>query len=140
MSVIATSYNNFSRVVKFEQSPEKAICRDAVVINDLAATLPVGQVMGKVTATGKWKVCLTAAVDGSQNPAGVLICDGLGLAQPVVVAASTDTNAVLLTRGSAIVADNALTLGAAGVGGPTLAAVKAAFLALNDPILVETQI
>jgi hypothetical protein len=49
------------------------------VINDTAQTLKVGAVLGKVTATGKYKLALSAAVDGSQTPVAVLIADGMGL-------------------------------------------------------------
>lgn len=136
MSVILTSSPRFSHVVKYEQEPSLGLCRDAVVFNDTAQTLKVGTVLGKVTATGKYRVALSASADGSQNPVAVYIADGLGLSHDLTVAASTDTTIVALTRGKAIVSASNLILGT----GITVSAVKAAFLALNDPIFVETTI
>jgi hypothetical protein len=136
MSVIATDTTRFSAVVKEEYKPELGFCRESIVINDVAATLKVGTVLGKVTATGKWKVALSAAVDGSQTPAGVYIADGLGQSQELVVPAATDTKALILARGPAIVADAGLTLGT----GITASAAKTALQALNPPILVEAAI
>jgi hypothetical protein len=34
-----------------------------------------GSLMGKITATGKWVLSVAAAVDGSQDPRGVLLHD-----------------------------------------------------------------
>lgn len=134
MSVIATDSTRFSALVKYELSPEKAICRESIVINDSAATLKVGTVLGKVTATGKYKVALSAAVDGSQTPVAVLIADVLGRSQDIALPATTDTKALVLARGPVIVADSALVLGT----GITAAAAKTALLAVG--IIVETAI
>ena len=136
MSVFATDSTRFSAVVKEEYKPEQGFCRESIVINDTAQTIKVGTVMGKVTATGKYKVALSAAVDGSQVPAGVYIIDGLGNSGDLVLAAATDTKAIILARGPAIVADAGLTLGT----GITLAVAKAALQALNGAVLVETAI
>lgn len=134
MAIFATDSTRFSALVKYELEPQLSICRESIVINDVAATLRVGAVMGKVTATGKWKLALSAAVDGSQNPAGVLITDGLGLSADIVLVGATDTKALVLARGPVIVADAALQLGT----GTTLAAASAALKALG--ILVETAV
>lgn len=134
MAVFATDSTRFSAVVKFELEPQLALCRESIVINDAAATLRVGAVMGKVTATGKWKLATSAAADGSQNPAGVLIINGLGSSTDIVLAANTDTKAIVLARGPVIVADAALQLGT----GMTLATATAALKALG--ILVEVAV
>lgn len=134
MSVIATSSTRFSALVKHEYAPELSFCRESIVINDSAATLRVGAVLGKVTATGKYKLSLSAASDGSQTPAAILIANYLGLSEDIVLAGSTDTKALVLVRGPAIVADAALQLGT----GITSAAVKAALVGAG--ILVETAI
>jgi hypothetical protein len=134
MPVIATDTNRYSEVVKFEFEPSVGYTREAGVINDVAATLKVGTVLGKVTATGKYKVALSAASDGSQTPVAVLIADGNGVSNDLVVPASTDTRCLVLARGPAIVADSALTLGT----GITAAAAKAALQALVPPVLVDT--
>ena len=132
MALIATDSTRFSALVKHEYEPAIGTCRESVVINDAAATLRVGAVVGKVTATGKWKLALSAAVDGSQTPAGIVIANGLGLSSDITLAANTDTKALVLVRGPAIVADVGVQLGT----GPTAAAAATAFKALG--IIVET--
>jgi hypothetical protein len=134
MAVIATDSTRFSAVVKYEFEPQLSICRESVVINDTAQTLKVGAVLGKVTATGKYRLCLSASADGSQTPAAILIADGLGHSGDITLANATDTKAIVLVRGPAIVADAGLQLGT----GTTLAAVKTAL----EPkgILVETAV
>lgn len=136
MSVFATDSTRFSNVVKEEYKPEQGYCRESVVINDSAQTIKVGTLLGKVTATGKYRVSLSASADGSQTPVGVYIIDGLGQSGDLVLPANTDTKAIILARGPAIVADAALTLGT----GITAAAAKAALAALVPPVIVETQI
>lgn len=136
MSVIATDSTRFSGVVKFEFEPTTAYCRESIVINDTAQTIKVGTVLGKVTATGKYKVALSAAVDGSQTPAGVYIADGLGLSGDLVLANATDTKAIMIARGPVILADAGLTFGT----GTTLAATRTAFAALTPPVLIETAV
>jgi hypothetical protein len=134
MSVFATDMVRLSNVLKHEYEPSLSFCRDVVTMNDAAATLPVGTVLGKVTATGKYKVSLSAAVDGSQNPVAILVGDSQGNAKDVTLAATTDTAVQVLARGPVIVAGAALTLGT----GITLAAATAALKPLG--MLVETQL
>lgn len=112
MSVIATSSNRFSAAVKHEYEPSLAYCRELVTMNDAAATLKVGAVVGKVTATGKYKLVEATAVDGSQVAAGVLIADAFGVSQDVTLPATTDTKVLILARGPAMVSKSALTFGA----------------------------
>ena len=125
MAVFATDSTRFSALVKHEYEPTSGICRESIVINDAAATLRVGAVLGKVTATGKYKLALSAAVDGSQNPAAVLIADGLGLSTDITLVAATDTKALVLVRGPVIVADAALQLGTGITAGAAATALKA---------------
>lgn len=136
MPVFATSSTRYSAVVKHEYKPELSFCREAVVMNDSAQTLKVGTVLGKVTATGKYKVALSAAGDGSQTPAAVLIANYLGVSEDIALANATDTKVLVLVRGPVILAGEALTLGT----GTTLSAVKTAFAALNPPMIVESAI
>ncbi len=105
MTVIATENQRFSNTVKQELWPEHAYCRKVVVMNDAAATLKIGTVLGKVTATGKYVVCEATAADGSEVAAAVLL-------QDLTLAATTDTNVLALTRGPAAVSFGALTFGA----------------------------
>ena len=134
MPTFATDGKRFGALVKHEYEPQTKVCRDSVVINDAAATLTVGAVLGKVTATGKYKLATSAATDGSQNPAAVLIADALGFSRDVTLTAATDTKVLVLVRGPVILADAALQFGT----GMTLAATAAAFKALG--MLVETAI
>jgi hypothetical protein len=134
MAVFATDSTRFSAVVKYELEPQLSICRESIVINDAAQTLRVGAVLGKVTATGKYKLAVAAAGDGSQTPVAVLIADVQGSSKDITLAAATDTKALVLARGPVIVADAALQLGT----GITAAAAKAALAAVG--ITVETAV
>lgn len=136
MAVIATDSARFSAVVKYEFMSNLAYCRDAIVLNDTAQTLKVGTVLGKITASGKYRVALSASADGSQTPAAIYIADRLGQSIDLVLPAATDTPALALTRGPAIVSAAGLTLGT----GITAAAAKAALQALVPPILVEAAV
>lgn len=134
MTVIYTDSTRFSSVVKHEYEPQLSYCREVLVVNDTAQTLKVGAVLGKVTATGKYKLCLSAAADGSQTPAAVLIADVAGNSGDIALVNATDTKVMALVRGPVIVADAGLQLGA----GTTAAAVKTALAPAG--ILVETAI
>ena len=106
MPLIATELARFSNLVKYELFPEKAHCRTVAVVNEAAAkTYAVGTVLGKVTATGKYKIAVQTAVDGSQTPAALVLGD-------YSVAATTDTKVLTLTSGAAGVSKTALVLDA----------------------------
>ncbi len=76
-----------------------------------------GAVLGKITATGKYILSASAAVDGSQNPTVVLLQD--------VDATAADQLAPVLTSGE--VNEYALILGA----GHTVASIKDALRLLS---------
>lgn len=103
MAVIATDTPRFSNVVKGELWPELAYCRAVVTVNDSAATLTVGTVLGKVTADGKYKVAVETASDGSKVADAIVI-------QEVTVPASTDTKVLVLLKGPAVVSKGGLNL------------------------------
>lgn len=103
MAVVASSTPLFSNVVKQELFPEIAYCRAVVVVNDSAATLTVGTVLGKVTASGKYKVAVETAVDGSKVADAIVI-------QQIAIPASTDTKVVVLLKGPAAVSKGGLIL------------------------------
>jgi len=128
MAVIATDTQRFSNVVKAELWPELAWCRAIVTLNGPAATLQVGQVLGKVTADGKYKVAIQTAVDGSAVADAIVV-------QPVTVAASTDTKVVVLLKGPAAVSKAALILDASYDLDAEKAAVYAALEAKNIKVL-----
>ena len=103
--LIATENFRLSNALKHEYEPSLGYCRETVVINDAAANLKIGTVLGVVTATGKYKVCVQTATDGSQNAAAVLMEDK-------TIANSTDTKVLALVRGPAIVSKSGLVLDA----------------------------
>jgi len=104
MPVISTENARLSNVVKKELWPDLAYNRLVVTVNEAAAKSYVpGTVLGKVTATGKYKIAVQSAVDGSQ------VADAIVM-QEVSVAASTDTKVLVLVKGPAIVSKSGLVL------------------------------
>jgi len=96
MALIATDTYRLSNWLKSEYASELAFCRAVVTVNDSAQTLATGTVLGKVTATGKYKVCVQTASDGSQT-ADAIVMDA------VTIPATTDTKVLVLLRGPATV-------------------------------------
>lgn len=132
MPLIATDTDRYSQVVKFEFEPALAFCREAVVANETAATTyAVGTVLGLVTATGKYKIAVQNAADGSQTPAAIVVED-------TSLAANTDKRVLALVRGPAIVSKSALKFNASFDQPAELAAAYAALAAKN--ILVNDTI
>ena len=119
MTVIATSVHTLTNVVKHEYGADFAYCREAVTVNDTAGTLAVGQVLGKVTADGKYKRAVQTASDGSQTAAAVVW-------EAKTIAGSTDTLVICLVRGPAGVSKGGLVLDATYDTAPEKAAVYAA--------------
>ena len=106
MATIATGVLSKSNLVKQETFPEQGYNYDAVTVNEAAIkTYAVGTVLGKVTANGKYKICVQTAVDGSQTAAAVVVAD-------YSIAATTDTKVLAMVRGPAIVSKDALVLDA----------------------------
>ncbi len=106
MPLIATDTLRYSNLVKHEYEPSLAYCRLSVIANEATAkTYAVGTVLGVVTATGKYRICVQNAADGSQNPAAIVLEDKS-------VAATTDTRVLVMARGPAIVSKSALVLDA----------------------------
>lgn len=100
--IIATDTARYSDVVKHEYEPSLAFTRELVVVNDTAKTLTLGMLLGKVTATGKYKESVQTATDGSENPVAVVVGkDENNLS--VTVPATTDTKVLAIVRGDVIV-------------------------------------
>lgn len=100
--IIATDTARYSDVVKHEYEPSLAFTRELVVVNDTAKTLTLGMLLGKVTATGKYKESVETATDGSEDPIAVVVGkDENNLS--VAVPATTDTKVLAIVRGPAIV-------------------------------------
>jgi len=106
MSLIGTDTLRFSNTFKHIYEPSLNFCFERVTINETAArTMPIGTVLGVITANGKYRRVEATASDGSQTAAGVL-------AQDLTVAANTDALALVCVRGPAIVSKAALSFGA----------------------------
>lgn len=135
MAIIANDVQRYSNVVKHEFMPENGYCKKMVVVNGAAATIQIGTVLGLVTATGKYKVCEASATDGSQVAAAVVVGNSRGHALPTVMAATTDTNFLVLHRGPAGVSAGALTLGASVTAGALTQAAYAQLAAIGIDVL-----
>ena len=102
--------------------------REEVVIVSGAGIVQTGTVVGKITATGKYKPVTVAAEDGSEDPAGILL--------ETVDATSADKTAVIIAR-DAIVVHQGLKYGADVDSSGERATIHAALGALNPPIIVR---
>ena len=130
--LISTDTYRLSNLVKRELWPEQGYTRAVVTVNEAAAkTYAVGTVLGKVTASGKYKVAVETAVDGSKVADAIVLGD-------YSIAATTDTQVLVLVRGPAIVSKGALALDTTYNDDAKKAAVYAALEAKG--ILVNTTI
>lgn len=129
MTIVAQDTARFSNLVKGELWPATGFCRKEVVVNEAAAkTYAVGTVLGKVTATGKYKIAVETAVDGSKVAAALVISDAsIGIA--------TDTKLVVLVKGPAEVSQGALVLDATYDDNTKKGVVYASLEALNINVL-----
>ena len=111
MSVIATDYSHYSNLVKASDSDRTELFHELVTVNEAAQkSYVVGTVLGKVTATGKYKIAVETAVDGSKAPVAIVVGDSFGTAAPVTIAATTDTKVLAIARGKVVVSLGALAL------------------------------
>ena len=121
MAILFTDTYRLSHLVKRELWPEDGYTRLVVTVNEAAAkTYAVGTVLGKVTATGKYKIAVETAVDGSKVADAIVIAD-------YAVPATTDTQVLVLISGPAIVSKAALALDTTYNDDAKKAAVYAAF-------------
>jgi hypothetical protein len=91
MSVL-TQPPTMGDVLKYELNPN--FTRETVTL--LAGTnYPVGAVLGRITASGKYKLATSGGTDGAQTAAAVLLY--------ATDASAADQEAVVLVRGPAIV-------------------------------------
>jgi len=106
MATIGVDTYRLSHLVKREIWPEQGYTRAVVTVNEASAkTYAVGTVLGKVTASGKYKIAVETAVDGSKVADAIVVGD-------YTVPATTDTKVLVLVRGPAIVSKAALVLDA----------------------------
>lgn len=93
MAVIATENQKLSNTVKQELWPDLAYCRVVATANEGSAkTYKIGDVLGKVTASGKVKLAVETATDGSKDFYAICLEDK-------EVAATTDTKVLVAVRG-----------------------------------------
>ena len=135
--IIATDTTRYSDVVKHEYEPSLAFTRELVVVNDAAKTLTLGMLLGKVTATGKYKESVQTATDGSEAPVAVVVGKDLHNLS-VAVPATTDTKVLAIVRGEAIVRKNGLKPHSSFNDATKLAAAYASLATKN--ILANTSI
>lgn len=129
MAVISQEAHRFSNVVKQELWSDFGYCREVVTANEATAKqYPVGTVLGRVTATGKYVISVQTAVDGSEIPAAIVI-------QPYSIPATTDVKVITLVRGPAAINKAGLVLDASFNTPAELAAVYAAFEAKGIQVL-----
>ena len=137
MSVIATDTQRYSNVVKYEEEPSLALTREVVIVNDAAKTLKLGMLLGKVTATGKYKEAVETATDGSESPIAVVVGKDI-FADDVTVPATTDTKVLAIVRGDVIVSKAGLLPNASFNDATKLAAAYASLASVgilaNDSI------
>ena len=101
----ATENKRLSNMLKDEFWANHGFCRAVVTYNGTAGDLKIGTVLGKVTATGKYKIPVQGAADGS------LVADAI-LMEDVTAALNTDKKVMVLIKGPAIVSKGALILDA----------------------------
>jgi hypothetical protein len=140
MTVIATDTIRISNLVKSYDCPQTPeMCNEVLTVNEAAQqTYALGQVLGKITANGKYIISKVGAVDGSQNPIAVYIADNFGNNNTVTIPATTDTKIVALARGKVIVNAGQLVWDASYNTQPLIAAGIANLKTVG--ILAETQI
>lgn len=98
MAKLDTRKPRLGNVLQHEEKGEYGYCRKTVTANEASQIEYVaGTVLGKVTATGKYKRLEASAADGSQNFAGIYVGSAAG-ADFQTVAAATDTSVVILFR------------------------------------------
>ena len=133
MPILATDAQRFSNVIKHEYDPSTKYCRETVTVNEAAEkTYTVGMALGKVTATGKYKLSVQTASDGSQNPVAVVVRDTQD------IAATTDTKVSVIARGPVIVSKAGLVLDAtfndATKKAAAYASLQAVGILVNDAV------
>lgn len=132
MAILATENFRFSHVIKKELWPEYAYNRLVVIANEATAKSYVpGTVLGKVTASGKYKIAVQTAVDGSQTADAIVL-------EEKAIAGSTDTQVLVLVKGPAIVSKAGLVLDATydldAEKNAVYAALEAKGIQVNDAV------
>ena len=92
-------------IIQFEDRTETGYCRKTVTAHQSAkTTYKIGQILSKVTATGKYQIIDPAGTGGAELFAGIFIGTGNALdPDKLAVAADVATKVVVLYRGQAAV-------------------------------------
>lgn len=139
MAVIATDIDRFSNVIKDEYSPASGYCREYVTVNLAAgATLEVGTVLAKVTATGKYLVQDASLASGAGLEASAILIGEDETKMGATFVAATDKKVLVLKRGPARVAKEQLVMGAGTNDATKKQAVYDALAALG--IVADSQL
>jgi hypothetical protein len=107
-------------VLKYEVNPN--FTRETITLL-AGAIYPVGAVLGKITASGKYKLATSGGSDGAQTAAAVLLY--------AVDAAEADATAIILACGPAIVSQAALVFDATVDDGAKIATKHGQLAALG---------
>ena len=108
---VLTEPPSMGDVLKYEVNPNYT--REVVTL--LAGTpYPVGAVLGRITASGKYKLATSGGSDGAQTASAVLLY--------AVDATLADATGIVLVRGPSIVSRAALAYGATVDDGTKIAA------------------
>lgn len=111
-----TESTRISDVLFFEEGEEINYVRDVITVASGTVASAIGQVLGKVTATGKYLQVAPAGADGSQIAAAVLL-------KGFTATLGADTQFVAVVRGPAAVKDTGLVMTAA-MTAPQIATAK----------------
>jgi hypothetical protein len=99
--VLITENPRLSDVLLYEAGVEVNYTVDTVTVASGTLASPIGQVLSKVTASGKYVQVAPVAVDGSAVAAGILL-------EPITATLTADTQLNVLTRGPAVVKSTGL--------------------------------
>ncbi|MDF1621183.1 head decoration protein [Pseudothioclava nitratireducens] len=119
MSVL-TQPPTMGDVLKYELNPN--FTRETVTLL-AGASYPVGAVLGRITASGKYKLATSGGTDGAQTAAAVLLY--------ATDASAADAEAVVVVRGPAIVSKATLVFDASVDDAAKTAAKHAQLTALG---------
>ena len=123
---VLTQPPSMGDVLKYELNPN--FTRESVTLL-AGAAYPAGAVLGRITASGKYKLATSGGTDGAQTAAAVLLY--------AIDATGADATGISITRGPAIVSKAALVFDAT-VDDPAKTAAKHAQLTALGIIARDT--
>ena len=123
---VLTQPPSMGDVLKYELNPN--FTRETITLL-AGAAYPVGAVLGRITASGKYKLATSGGTDGAQTAAAVLLY--------AIDATGADATGISITRGPAIVSKAALVFDAT-VDDPAKTAAKHAQLTALGIIARDT--